>query len=112
MDTVKRNYELTYILPGSLTDNEVAQLKTQVEQILKKYNAQILKNEDWGRRPLAYTIVHEGKKQNEGVYTHIVLALEPSKAPTFEREVYLSNLVMRHLLVVAEEEAEEATPEA
>lgn len=111
MDTV-RNYELTYILSGSLTDNEVAQLKTQVEQILKKYNAQILKNEDWGRRPLAYTIVHEGKKQTEGVYTHIVFAMEPSKAPTLEREVYLSNLAVRHLLVVADEDAAEASPEA
>lgn len=112
MDTVKRNYELTYILPGSLTDNEVAQLKVQVEQILKKYAAQVLKNEDWGRRPLAYTIVHEGKKQADGVYTHIVFALEPSKAPALEREVYLSNVVMRHLLVVADESDEEVTPEA
>jgi len=111
MDT-SRNYELTYILSGASTDSEVAQLKTQVEQILKKYDAQILKNEDWGRRPLAYTIVHEGKKQTEGVYTHVVFALEPSKAPTLEREVYLSNLVVRHLLVVAGEDEPEATPEA
>ena len=110
MDTVKRNYELTYILSGSLTDSEVSQMKTQVEQILKKYSAQILKNEDWGRRPLAYTIVHEGKKQTEGVYTHIVFALEPSKAPTLEREVYMSNVVMRHLLVQVDEVEEEVTP--
>lgn len=112
MDTVNRKYELTYILPGSLTDNEVAQLKTQVEQILKKYTAQVLKNEDWGRRPLAYTIIYQGKKQNDGVYTHVVFELEPSKAPDFERDVYLSNVVMRHLLVVADDTAEEVTPEA
>jgi ribosomal protein S6 len=110
MDTVKRNYELTYILSGVFTDSEVAQNKTQVEQILKKFSAQVLKNEDWGRRPLAYTIVHEGKKQNEGVYTHVVFALEPSKAPTLEREIYLSP-VMRHLLVQVDEVEEEVTSE-
>jgi small subunit ribosomal protein S6 len=111
MDTVKRKYELTYILSGSLTDSEVAQLKTKVEQILAKFNAQILKNEDWGRRPLAYTIKKDGKKQTEGCYTHLVFSLEPSKAPVLEREVYLSNVVMRHLMVVSEETEEETASE-
>lgn len=112
MDTVTRNYELTYILPGSLTDNDVAQRKNQVEQVLKKYAVQVLKNEDWGRRPLAYTIVYQGKKEHDGVYTHLLFAVEPAKAPALEREVYLSNVVMRHLLVVADEAAEEGSPEA
>jgi ribosomal protein S6 len=112
MDTFTRKYELTYIVPGSMTDSEVAQVKTQVEQILKKFNAQILKNEDWGRRPLAYTIVNEGKKQTEGTYTHIVFSLEPEKAPMLEREVYLSNLAMRHLLVVGDDSEEETISES
>lgn len=107
MDTFKRTYELTYILSGLFTDNEVAQAKSQVEQIFKKFNAEIVKTEDWGRRQLAYTIVHEGKKQSEGSYVHIVFNLEPKDAPVLEREVYLSNLAMRHLLVVSEEVEEE-----
>lgn len=112
MDTVTRKYELTYIVSGALTDNEVAQVKTQVEQLLKKHSAQIIKNEDWGRRPLAYTIVSGGKKNTEGSYTHIVFALESEKAPALEREVYLSNLAMRHLLVVSDESEEETASEA
>lgn len=111
MDTVTHNYELTYILSGSLTDSEVAQMRTQVEQILKKFSAQVLKNEDWGRRPLAYTITHEGKKQTEGMYVHVVFALEPTKASALEREVYQSNAVIRHLLIQADEVEEEVAPE-
>jgi len=102
MDTAKRTYELTYVLSGTLTDNEITQLKSQVEQLLKKFKVDILKNEDWGRKNLAYTIVHEGKKQNEGVYTHVVFDLEPEQAPVFERELYLMNIIIRHLLVVSE----------
>ena len=112
MDTVKRKYELTYILSGALTDSEVAQVKTQVEQLLKKFNAEILKNEDWGRRPVAYTIKSEGKKQHEGVYTHVLFALEPAKAPVLEREVYLSNLIMRHLMVLSDESEEGTVSES
>jgi ribosomal protein S6 len=106
MDTVQRTYELTYLLPGNLTDNEVAQARTEIEQLLKKYKAEVTKNEDWGRKQLAYTITHESKKQTEGIYTHMGISLVPSKAPELDHEMFLQNKVMRHLLLVTDGEEE------
>jgi ribosomal protein S6 len=104
MDKVQqRTYELTYLLPGSMTDNDVAQVRTEVEALLKKYKANVLKNEDWGRKPLSYIITHEGKKQSDALYVHVVFEVASNQAQQLERDVYLNNKIMRHLLLVAEE---------
>ena len=59
-----RQYELVYILPPDTTEQQVAELHTQVEQVVARLNGQIEKTENWGRRRMAYEIGH----QKEGVY--------------------------------------------
>jgi len=59
-----RQYELVYLLPPDTTEQQVADLHTQVEQVVSKMNGQIEKNENWGRRRLAYEIGHH----KEAVY--------------------------------------------
>src|SRR5476651_569884 len=104
MDKVQsRTYELTYLLPGSLTDSEVAQVRIEVENLLKKYKAEVLKNEDWGRKPLAYVITHNGKKNSDAMYVHLVFKGNSNQAQALERDVYLLSAVMRHLLLVVED---------
>jgi len=106
MDKVQsRTYELTYLLPGSMTDVEVAQVRTEVETLLKKYKADLLINEDWGRKPLAYVITHSGKKSNDAMYIHVVFKAHSNQAQALERDVYLLSKVMRHLLLVVEDES-------
>lgn len=107
MDKVQsRTYELTYLIAGSMTDSEVAQVRTEIEALLKKYKAEVLKNEDWGRRPLAYVITHNGKKNNDAMYVHLSFKADSNQVQALERDVYLSNKVMRHLLLVADDEVE------
>ena len=109
MDKVQsRTYELTYLLPGSLTDSEVAAVRVDIENILKKHAAEVLKNEDWGRKALAYVIPFNGKKHVDAMYVHLVFKLGSDKAQALERDVYLSNKVMRHLMLAVEEQAEVA----
>jgi ribosomal protein S6 len=103
MDKVQqRLYELTYVLPGSMTDSEIAQVRSEIQNLLKKFKATVVKEEDWGRKQLAYKITHQGQKQNDGVYTHIVLEVASTQAPLLEREVYLSAKIMRHLMLVTD----------
>jgi len=59
-----RQYELVYILPPDTTDQQVTELHQQVEQVVARMNGQIEKNENWGRRRMAYEIGHH----KEGVY--------------------------------------------
>ena len=105
MDKVQiRTYELTYLLPGSMTDNEVAQVRTEVEALLKKYKAEVLRNEDWGRKPLSYVITHNGKKSEDAMYVHVAFKGSSNTAQALEHDVYLNSKVMRHLLLVAEDD--------
>lgn len=107
MDKVQsRTYELTYLLPGSMTDSEVAQVRTEVETLLKKYKAEVIKNEDWGRKPLSYVITHNGKKNSDAMYVHVVFSANSNQAQALERDVYLLSKVMRHLLLVAGDDVE------
>jgi ribosomal protein S6 len=107
MDKVQsRTYELTYLLPGSMTDAEVAAVRAEVEALLKKYKADVVRNEDWGRKPLSYTITHNGKKNSDAMYVHLAFHANSNTAQAMERDVYLNSKVMRHLLLVAEDEVE------
>jgi ribosomal protein S6 len=104
MGTVEtvRTYELTYLLPGSMTDNEVAQARAEIETLLQKHKVTIVKNDDWGRKQMAYVIKHGGQKHVDAVYTHLVLEIPSLKASLIDRDVQLSAKVVRHLLIVSE----------
>lgn len=96
-------YELTYLVPAALTTDEVKAIDTAVEKLITKHKGAIKNTEEWGKKPLAYTIKHGGKKHTEAVYKHMVIEFETSKAYAFEKDLYLNQSVLRHLVVVAEE---------
>lgn len=100
-----RQYELTYLVPANLTSDESKQIQDAVEKLVKKHKGSVQSKEDWGKKPLAYTIQHSGKRYTEAVYTFMVLEFDTSKAVAFEKDVYLNQSIIRHLFVVAEPEA-------
>lgn len=102
-----RNYELTYLLPEALTSSEVAQAKEAIEQLLKKHKVKILSQEDWGKKAMAYPIKYKSKKQYEAFYVHMVLEADSSAMPKFEKNLYLNQDVIRHLVVLTDEVREE-----
>ena len=59
-----RDYELVYIVSPETSEQDVADLHTQIEQIVQRFNGTIEKSENWGRRKLAYEIGHH----REGTY--------------------------------------------
>ena len=59
-----RQYELVYIVGAETGEQEIADLHTQVEQIVQRFNGTLDKTENWGRRKLAYEISHH----REGTY--------------------------------------------
>lgn len=115
MDTARkvepRTYELTYILSGSLTDSEIEKAKAEIEPVLKRASAKIIKTEEWGSRPLSYIISHDGKKQTDGYYVHLVVQIPANKSQDLDHEMYLHSRVMRHLLLVSEEVTVEEQPD-
>ena len=95
-----RQYELVYILPPDTTEQQVADLHTQIEQVVSKMNGQIEKNENWGRRRLAYEIGH----QKEGVYVLDVINGSGELMKELDRRLKVMDMVIRHLVVRVDEE--------
>lgn len=97
-----RTYELTYLIPSGLSSDESKAVVDQVEKLIKKYKGKIVQTEDWGKKTLAYTIQHAGKKYLEAEYKHLQIELETNQVQSFNRDVQLNQNILRHLLVIEE----------
>ena len=95
-----RQYELVYILPPDTTEQQVAELHTQVEGIVSRMNGQIEKTDNWGRRKLAYEI----GRHKEGVYVLEVINGTGELIKELDRRLKVMDQVVRHLIVRVDEE--------
>jgi len=95
-----RQYELVYILPPDSTEQQVAEMHEQVEQIVARLHGQIEKNENWGRRRLAYEIGHN----KEGVYVLDVINGSGDLMKELDRRLKVMDQVIRHMIVRVDEE--------
>jgi small subunit ribosomal protein S6 len=97
---MKRTYELVYVVSPDATDEQVADLHTQVEAIVQRMAGQIEKTDNWGRRKLAYEI----GRHKEGTYVLEVIKGNGDLMKEIERRLRVSDLVIRHLTVRVDEE--------
>src|SRR5712671_5168928 len=95
-----RQYELVYILPPDTTEQQVAELHEQIAQVVTRMHGQIEKNENWGRRRLAYEIGHH----KEGVYVLDVINGSGELMKELDRRLKVMDLVIRHMVVRVDEE--------
>lgn len=102
----KRLYEVTYLTAASMTETELKAVQEQVTSLIAKYKGEVKEVQNWGKKALAYTIKIHGKSHTEAVYTHIQVVFEPIKVPDFEKELYLNEQLVRHLVVVADDQKE------
>jgi small subunit ribosomal protein S6 len=97
---VERTYELVYIMKPDATEQEVAALHTQVEQIVSRMGGTIAdKNEAvqafGGRRKLAYEIGHH----KEGLYILEVIKGNGPLVSELDRRLKVTEGLLRHLVV-------------
>jgi small subunit ribosomal protein S6 len=88
-----RPYEILVIADPRPTDEEVAELLTQLSEQLKGLGGEVTKMENWGKRRLAYDI----RKQREGTYAVFEASAEPAMIKEFERQLRLNENVLRFL---------------
>lgn len=88
-----RLYDLVLVLKPSLTEADQKKFVDQVKAWLG--DVKIAKEEDWGQKPLAYTI----KKQVAGVYKKFELETEKAVPRDLETNILRSDNVLRHLLI-------------
>jgi small subunit ribosomal protein S6 len=95
-----RQYELVYILPPDTTEQQVADLQSQVESIVSRMNGHIEKTDNWGRKKLAYEIGHH----KEGVYVLQLINGSGDLMKELDRRLKVLDLVIRHMIVRVDEE--------
>ena len=102
--STSRQYELVYIVSPDATEQEVADLHTQIEQIVQRYNGTFDKTENWGRRKLAYEI----GKHREGTYVVETITGSGELMKEIDRRLRVIDTVIRHLTVRVDEELQVA----
>jgi small subunit ribosomal protein S6 len=95
-----RQYELVYILPPDTTEQQVTDLHEQIGQVVSRLHGHIEKNENWGRRRLAYEIGHH----KEGVYVLDVINGSGELMKELDRRLKVMDQVIRHMVVRVDEE--------
>ncbi len=88
-----RPYEILVIVDPRPTDEEVAELLTQLGEHAKSLGIEVDKVDNWGKRRLAYDI----RKQREGTYAVYEAKAEPSMVKELERQLRLNENVLRFL---------------
>jgi small subunit ribosomal protein S6 len=96
-----RQYELVYLITPDASEQEIADLHAQVEQIVQRFHATLDKTENWGRRKLAYEIKHH----REAVYVvETISSTSGDVMKEIDRRLRVIDQVIRHLVVRVDEE--------
>jgi len=91
---VRRDYELGFILNPEVSEEQTSAILERIEKIVKNYDGQVVKVNQWGRRRLAYPIDHH----RDGYYVFIDMILTPETVLELDRTLKVSEEVMRHLV--------------
>ncbi len=90
-----REYELTLILRPTLSDESARGTTEKVEGWITSSGGEILSVTPVGRKRLAYPIDH----QREGTYTVMQFRTRPDAVADIERNLKLSEDVLRYMVV-------------
>lgn len=101
-----RTYELMYILDPRVSEEELMSISSDVKELLTAKGGQVLREEHWGRRKLAYEI----EKLKEGKYILLYLAGDPEELNIQEVEYRMrqNDNILRYLTVRTDEDLRRA----
>ena len=89
------DYEVALIIRPEVEDEGQEAIIERLSQILVADGGQVANVEKWGRRRLAYPI----NKVDEGFYYFIQGQFSASVLPELERNVKLSESILRHMVL-------------
>lgn len=93
-----RNYELAFIVRPNVDDKGVTAVVEKVSQFVKSATGEVASVDVWGRRTMAYSI----NNHREGIYVLFQAKIPPAALTELERNLKLSEEIIRYLLVKAD----------
>ena len=90
-----RDYELTFIIQPNIDEEGVTGVVEKVSQFVQATDGSVTSVDVWGRKTLAYPI----NNQKEGIYVLLKANMPPASLGELERNLKLSEEIIRYLLV-------------
>lgn len=97
-EAMQKNYELMVLLHPDL-EIDVETPISKVEGLIHAVGGKVTKRDNWGKKRLAYKI----GRQDFAIYVYFEIQLDPQKVSELENTILITEEVLRHLLVVHEE---------
>ena len=94
-----RDYEIMFIVDPTVSDEGLAQVQQRFTELAQSRGAEIKKIAPWERRRLAYEI----KGKRDGIYILALLRCEPTVVKELERQLTVTETVLRHMVVRLDE---------
>ncbi|RAP34180.1 30S ribosomal protein S6 [Candidatus Marinamargulisbacteria bacterium SCGC AG-439-L15] len=101
-------YEVIIIIKANLGEDNIQQLSTQFEELVKKNEGTILSLENIGKRELATPIKHE----THGVFIQCQLTANNKTLSEMKNFFKVTETIMRHLIINLEDILPQAELEA
>lgn len=99
MATALNDYEMVVVLSPEIGDDVVGESLERLSNTVTSRGGEVVDVNHWGRRRLAYPI----KRHLEGNYVVSQIKLDPGQVPEIESSLRISEEVIRHLIVRADE---------
>jgi small subunit ribosomal protein S6 len=99
---------MVVILSPEIGDDVISESLDRLSQTVTSRGGEIVDVNHWGRRRLAYPI----KRHLEGNYVVSQVKLDPETVPDLESNLRISEEVIRHMIVRADEEQPQQQPSA
>ena len=107
---MKKLYEAMFLVDSAQAESDWDGIIGAIETILKRADAEIVSMKKWDERRLAYEI----QKKSRGTYILCYFRADGQKISAIERDVKLTERIMRVLILSAEtrsqEDVDKATP--
>lgn len=96
-----KNYETVFILTPVLSDVQMKDTVEKFRKVLEDNGAEIIHEENWGLKKLAYPIAHK----NTGFYQLFEFTVDPASIVTLETEYRRDERILRFLTTVLDKHA-------
>ncbi|OGY92717.1 MAG: 30S ribosomal protein S6 [Candidatus Komeilibacteria bacterium RIFCSPLOWO2_01_FULL_53_11] len=90
-----QHYELLYLVTTEIPENELQKIQSEISGFITQQGGKIGKDEQLGRRKLAYPI----KAERYGFYMLTEFDLEPEQTLALRKTLQLHKYIARHMLV-------------
>lgn len=91
-------YELMYVVPAIFSDDETAAIIKKIGSLLVENGGVVIKEEDLGKKRLAYKIGHH----TAGRYVLVDFKMQPGALKNVEEKLRLSDEIIRHMIIKAQ----------